>query len=381
MRRSTAFTTAFAVIAVAFFATPVALRAVGVTATSFENRKFAEAPKPSQGWDVFQQTTRFLTDRLPLREQAVRANNTLWRTFFDTNPRYGAATADRALPFAGQPPPATARTDKVPKPEVTEGRDGWLFLKGELERACTPLVPVPQALARWRQLVATVRAAGKRAVLVIPPDKGSIYGEKLPPRRLADCARRAKRRFWDYLEAAPSAWGVRGLERPLARRKRRGGALLYSKKDSHWNTLGSLTLVRAVLELLNEGVRLKPSEVVSQGRAAFVGDLTVLLGERAKETRPRYAVRRARGAPRLPGRTLLVYDSFGEAPLPQLKPYFHDFHKFPWGGLDSQRAKAIAAADTVIFESTEREFDFRASEAGPVSRKFLALLRKELAAK
>ena len=297
MKRSTAFTTAFAIIALAFFALPVALRAVGVTATSFENRKFAEAPKPSQGWDVFQQTTRFLTDRMPLREQAVRANNELWRTFFDTNPRYGAATADGALPFAGQPPPATARRDKVPKPEVIEGRDGWLFLKGELERACTPLVPVPQALARWRQLVAMVRAAGKRAVLVIPPDKGSIYPREAARRAGSRTARRrAKRRFWDDLARTPAAWGVRGLERPLARRKRRGGTALYSKKDSHWNTLGSLTLVRAVLELLDEGVRLKPGEIVNQGRAAFVGDLTVLLGERAKETRPRYAVRRARVA-------------------------------------------------------------------------------------
>jgi alginate O-acetyltransferase complex protein AlgJ len=373
------FTTAFAVIALAFFATPVALRAVGVTATSFENRRFAAAPKPSQGWDFFQQTTRFLTDRLPLREQAVRANNSLWRTFFGTSPRYGAATADGALPFAGQPPPATARKDKQPTPEVIEGRHGWLFLKGELERACKPLLGFRQALARWRELVAVVRAAGKRAVMLVPPDKGSIYGEELPPGQLTDCGRSAKRRFWTVLANAPQSWGVRQLEGEVVRRKRGSKIPLYSKTDSHWNTLGSLTLVRAVLDALGRGVTLKRGEVVPQGSSAFVGDLTVLRGDRTTEKRPLHTIRRAPGAQRVSGRTLFMYDSFGDAPLPLLKLYFRHLSVLPWvGPTDAQRADAIAHADTVIFESTEREFGFRASEAGPVSRSFLGILRKRL---
>ncbi len=74
MDRRALISLAFALLAIAFFAAPVALRAVGVHANAFENRRLAEAPKLSQGWEVFQQATRFLTDRMPLREQAVRAN-------------------------------------------------------------------------------------------------------------------------------------------------------------------------------------------------------------------------------------------------------------------------------------------------------------------
>jgi alginate O-acetyltransferase complex protein AlgJ len=380
MRRSSALTTAFAVLAIAFFATPVALRAMGVTATAFENRRFAEAPKPSQGWDVFQQTTRFLTDRLPLRQEAVRANNSLWRTFFGTSPRYGTAAADGALPFAGQAAPAAAGKRKAtPPPQVIEGRDGWLFLRGELERACTPLLDVRQALARWHELVSLVRTSGKRAVMVVPPDKGSIYGEHLPPGQLTQCGLRAKRRFWSLLARAPPSWGIQELERPLVRRKRRGGVPLYSKTDTHWTRFGSLTLVDSVLDLLGNGVRRLPSEVVRRGNVATVGDLTVLRGDKTIESKPRHTIRRASGAALVPGRTLIVYDSFGEAPLPLLKRYFRRLRQVPWvGPTDAQRAAAIAEADTVIFESTEREFGWRASEDGPVSRRFLRILRQRL---
>ena len=68
MKRSTYIRVAFAVLAIGFFAAPIILRGVGVTATAFENRRLADAPQLSQGWDGFQQTSRFLTDRLPLRE-------------------------------------------------------------------------------------------------------------------------------------------------------------------------------------------------------------------------------------------------------------------------------------------------------------------------
>lgn len=383
MSRSTVLRTVFAIAAIAFFATPVALRGLGVTATAFENRRFAEAPKPSQGWDVFQQTTRFLTDRLPLREQAVRANNTLWRTFFGTSPRYGA-DADGALPFAGRaqdagaPGGATAPGSQAA--QVLEGRDGWLFVKGALERACRPAVPIRAALERWRELVSVLRAAGKRAVVIVPPDKGSIYGEKLPDGELTDCARRGRRDLWDLLARAPDSWGVTQLERALARRRRRGGPPLYSKADSHWTTFGGLELIRATLGLFGGGVKLTPREVISLGERKYVGDLTVLRGDDTRDSRPEHTVRRAPGAARVEARTLLIHDSFGEGPLPLLRLYFKDLRDLPWlGPTRAQLAEAIAGADTVIFETVEREFAFRASAAGAVSRPFLRVLRQRLA--
>jgi len=370
-------------LAIAFFATPVALRAVGVTATAFENRRLAEAPKASQGWDAFQQATRFLTDRLPLREQAVRVNNSLWRTFFGTSPRYGTRAADEALPFGGAPRPE-GPAGGAAKPggqasQVLEGRDGWLFLKGELERACTPLAPVPLALARWRELVAVVRAAGKRAVVLVAPDKGSIHPEHLPDGGQTNCALAAKRRFWDRLARVPRRAGVRQLKGPLARLRRRARIPLYTKADSHWTRFGSLELVRAALASTGGRVRLRRGEVVYRGRHPAVADLSVLQGDARQEPRPRHVIRRAPGTPRVRGRSLFVYDSFGEVPRPLLRPYFAKLEEVQWFNTSASKlAGAIARADTVVFETVEREFGFRGSDQGPVSNAFLEVLRTRL---
>lgn len=252
---------------------------------------------------------------------------------------------------------------------MLQGRDGWLFVKDELARACTPLVPTQLALERWRELVSIVRAAGKRAVVVVPPDKGSIYGEHLPGGDLTDCARGAERRFWATLARAPAAWGVAQLEGPLARRKRRTMIPLYSKADSHWTTFGGLELVRSVLDRVGGRVRLEPQEVVSLGVGHAVGDLTVLLGESTREPLPEHTIRRAPGAPRVLGRALLFHDSFGERHLDDL----------PWSVAEGrQLADAIAGADVVIFEIVERDFALRGSDGGQVSRSFLRVLRKRL---
>ena len=383
MKRSSYIRVVFAVLAIGFFAAPILLRGVGVTATAFENRRFAEAPRLSQGWEVFQQTSRFLTDRLPLREQAVRANTELWETFFGTAPRYGAAGAGGALPFAGNAEGGTGGKGRA-KPggqaaQVLPGRDGWLFLKGELERACTPLVPFPVALERWRRLVSIVRASGRRAVLMVPPDKGSVYGEYLPGGNLTACARRAKPGFWDLLARQPRGSGVVSLERTLVAKKRRGGAAPYSRKDSHWTSPGSLEMVRAVLDRVGRGIELRPREVVRLPQEEYVGDLSVLLGKSTKDTRPARTIRRAADARRVPGRTLFVRDSFGDGALPFLGLYFADLRKATWLDSGAQLSEAIAAADTVIFESVEREFAFRASDQGSLGKGFLQRLSRRLA--
>ena len=384
MKSSITVRVAFAILAIGFFAVPILLRGVGVTATAFENRRFADPPRVSQGWDAFQQTSRFLTDRLPLREQAVRANTELWQTFFGTAPRYGATGGGGALPFAGKAEGTAgdgggARARGQAR-QVLPGRDGWLFVKGELERSCTPMMPFGAALARWRRLISIVRASGRRAMLMVPPDKGSIYGEYLPAGDLTDCARPAKRGFWQLLASEPRASGVVQLERPLAAKKRRGGQVLYSKKDSHWTSAGSLEMVRAVLERLGKGVRLKRREVVGLPKEEYVADLSVLRGESTKDTRPAQTVRRATGARRVHGRTLFVRDSFGDGALPFLSLYFADLRKTTWLVPPAQLTRAIARADTVIFESVEREFAARASEQGPLGKNFLERLRRRLAA-
>jgi alginate O-acetyltransferase complex protein AlgJ len=379
MSRKTAIRLLFAVLAIAFFATPVALRALGVTAEAFENRRFAESPKLSQGWDAFEQTTRFLVDRMPLRAQAVRANTRIWTDVFGTTPRYGSQSTlagDAALPFAG-----TTEQDQAARPaaadtaaQVLAGRDDWLFLTGEQDRSCEPFLPFAQALGRWRALIASIRGKGARVLLVVPPDKGSVYPEHLPQFAGKACALRGKRTLWRMLRRQDGRSRVVGLRDVLLRRKRTFGDDLYARKDSHWSTLGSLALVRAVLRRVGGSptartmpvVKVRAGEVVDPGRAEYVGDLTRLLGAPETDTQARREIRREPTAPRVPGRTVLVGDSYSDAPVPQLTPYFDDLRVLSWVNTPAREvARAVARADTVLLETVEREFTYRAATLVP----------------
>jgi hypothetical protein len=370
MSRTTAIRLLFAALAVGFFAAPIAARALGITAEAFENRRFAEAPKLSQGWDAFQQTTAFLTDRMPLRAQAVRANTRIWTDVFGSEPRYADGTlgGDAALPFAGSAGQPDAPGAALPGGgvQVLAGRDGWLFLQDELNRACGPPIPFEQALARWRALVATIRASGRDVVLIVAPDKASVYPEHLPASYVSDdCALAAKRRLWRLFDGG----GVVELRDALVAQKASAGDDLYARKDSHWTTLGSLSLVRAALAQLGTGIRVSPGEITDPGRASYQGDLTVLIGNPENDTRAERAVTRAAGAPRVPGRTVLVGDSFSNAPIGQLRSYFAEVAHVLWVGTPiDELAGRIAGADTVILETVERELSFRAADDGPVPK-------------
>jgi alginate O-acetyltransferase complex protein AlgJ len=385
MARTTIVRLTIAALAIGFFAAPIAARMVGITAEAFENRKFAEAPKLSQGWDAFQQTSQFLTDRMPLRAQAVRANTRIWTDVFDTTPRYGQQTMladDQALPFAGdaeQPPDPNEQTPQQKAAQVLQGEDGWLYLQGELDRACGAFVPFERAIARWLALTETIRASGRDVVLIVAPDKASVYPEHLPEEYASDdCALAEKDRFWGLLERAERRGAAVALRDDLVRAKTRAGDDLFARKDSHWTTLGSLTLVRAALDSVGGGVRMRAGEIVDPGRAAYQGDLTVLLGTPEADTRAEREIRRAAAAPRVPGRTLLVGDSFGDAPLGPLRAYFGQLDHALLVVTPLRRIAAqVEAADTVILETVERDFTFRASDGGVVEA-LRAVLRKRL---
>ena len=379
-----ALRTLFALVAIAFFAIPVTLRAVGVTAKPFENRRLAEAPSLSQGWEAFDQATRFLTDRMPLREEAVRADSYISRHVFDTTPRYaggGGAGTDRALPFAGaQQGDGAAAAAAGQATRVDEGKHGWLYLADEFTAACSPTVPVERAAAAWRRLVSIVRASGRHAVVLVVPDKGSIYPEHVSlGHRVGACASRGKQRLWDLLERTARSDDVIPLRRALLSRKRRGHGLLYSRTDSHWNQRGATTLVEAALRRVGGGVGVARGEIVERGNVTFTGDLTTLLGDPQTETGPRVEVRRPAAARRLPGRTAYVLDSFGDIVNPQLIPYLEQFRRVPWDTPPKRLLDAIAGVDTVIFQVVERDFTVLPSAGGELSPAFLHGLRTRLA--
>jgi hypothetical protein len=377
----------FALAALVFFATPVALRAVGVTARAFENRRLADPPRVSQGFDAFPQATRFFVDRMPLREQAVRANTWVSRSIFATTPTYARRQTDAsagALPFGGPKPepakPAGAATTQPPPGErAIDGRDGWIFLDGELLRACARFIPEATAMDRWLTMVRTIRRSGRRVVLVIPPDKSTIYPEKIGGKNpAADCMAKSRAEAWHAMESTGDP-DVVPLRRPLLARKRAGSEVLYKRKDTHWNGVGAEVFVRETLRALHAGVQVTPGEF-RPAKEVYRGDLAGLLGITEEDTTPTRKLVRAPGAPVVRGRTLFLYDSFGIAAIDHLRPYFQDLDPYLWvGSTAPERIRRIAAARTVVLESVEREMDWRASDQGYVTPAFLAQLKQGLA--
>lgn len=363
MGSTTAIRVLFAALAIGFFAAPIAARVAGVTADTFENRKLADAPKLSQGWNAFQQTSRYLTDRMPLRAQAVRANTRIWTDVLGTDPRYGQQTAlaqDEALPFAGAIEdgagarlaqgggglrgPAAART----------GRGGWLYVPMEFSVACDKSVPDELVLQRWARLVDAIRAKGRKTALFVVPHKASVYPEHLPesyPHE--DCALPAKERFWRLLSSDGPALDVHELRSELLRLKENAGDGLFQRTDMHWSTLGALTLVRTVLDELGEGVRLEPSEIVPLGSATYTGDLSLASGDPRADKRIDYGIERAAGAARVPGRTLVICDSFAYIWMRLFEPYFEDVRHVSWYGSDRRILDAVRQSDRVIVETDE----------------------------
>ena len=371
----------FAIAAIAFFATPVAVLVVGVKAEPFENRALAEAPSLDDGWNVFDQTTRFLTDRMPLREEAVRANTRISQDLFDTTPRYGRG-GGRGLPFAG-PGSGGPKVRDLEGFRVATGRDGWLYLADEADRSCTPPFPGTAAVRRWRELLGIVQASGRSAAVVVPPNKYTIYPEHLAldaaKRR---CAKRGGEALWNLIESVPRRENLIGLREPLLSLRRSLGEPVYLRTDSHWTARGAFELVTATLERVGRGVRATPRELVDLGTEKAQGDLNRLVGNPTPERRRRLVVKRGPAARKVPGRTVFVLDSFGEKVTEMLRPYFETFEIVYWNRerktSPARLAAAVERADTVIFETVEREFAFRASNREQVNAAFLERLRTGL---
>ena len=394
-----------AVLATAFFLTPVVLLAAGARVHAFENRRLEPAPRLADGWNLFDVATRYLIDRMPLRDQAVHANTWIDENVFNTTPVYGenglgGVGSDQALPFSGRPDQdratlgntgagttTTSTGAKVAPPpptatQVTIGTHGWFFLEGVLQRACAPFISFTAAVQEWEALIAAIRASGRRVELLVAPDKSTIYPEYLSPSTpdLA-CGEAGSAALWKQIES-PGARraGVIGLRRPLLALKHSSSTLLYFKGDSHWNSVGSLAMVQASLPPLSTHVAVKPSEIVHTGTVQFGGDLLGLLGQTGSTPAPTAEIHRDAGAPKIAAKTLLLGDSYADAAVPEMTPYFEQLTELNWNEASpAQQVAGIVRSQNVILETVEREFDYRATTAGFVSPAFVALVKKALA--
>jgi alginate O-acetyltransferase complex protein AlgJ len=372
---------AVAAAALLFFAAPLVLGLLGVSGGRVAGERAAARPSLSQGWDIFDAGTRWFAVHLPGRRRAVSANNWISREVFGTTPIYGATTADRSLPSGGVEPGSPQDPDRTGgadpgHPPVVHGRLGWTFLQGEIDRNCHPPIELDAALRRWHALVDAIRDSGRRVVLLVAPEKSTIYPELLGHNTInGDCALRNKARMWAAVEAVHDP-DVVGLREPLLARKRASKQPLYLRVNSHWNDYGALELVRRALARVGGGVTVGPEELV-RGRTRYASDLSPLEGKTSYDTTATLTITRD-GAqepfvhplgsatvstlppsrvPTVAGTTLVVGDSFADAPLAMLRHYASRLVNVAWKGLaPTEFVRLVARADTVILEAVERSF-------------------------
>ena len=271
--------------------------------------------------------------------------------------------------------------------DVTPGRDGWLFYRVHRgTQGVRPEVPFTAAeLDRWVRTLAghrrAVEAQGATFLLVVAPDKETVYPDLLPPElppaqpvsRLDALTARLRDEGMTVVDLRPALRSARAPASPFSRWP------LYWKTDTHWNALGALLATRPLLSRLQArfpGVHVPADgEIEVQAEAAPAGDLARMQGLQDVSGDLRVELRLRTGGcgqatgydldahpgviQRLscPGapvhRALVLHDSMMVAMLPALAPAFERSTWMRQAVLDPA-ILAREAPEVVIFEVVER---------------------------
>lgn len=141
-------------------------------------------------------------------------------------------------------------------PDVILGRDGWLYFAGlgarEYLRATEPFRP--DHLERWARMFQErhdwLAARGIRYLVVIVPNKATIYPEYLPA-----SANRVGRqtRLDQLLEYLAQNTDVEVLDMRAAFLREKTKEPLYYRTDTHWNARGAYQGYREIVHALSAG--------------------------------------------------------------------------------------------------------------------------------
>ena len=335
---------------------PGALLAIGRRSAEIENRPLHQPPAFSVGglfdpaW--YTKIDRAVTDNDAIRPYAVRLRGeAYWRLGGTGNPA------------------------------VVKGRGDWLFSREEISPVCDR--SAADTIADLDRIRAEFQAAGQDFRYVQAPDKHAIYPEQLgPDMPYPQACTDARRSELSAALDSRNAWVVNGwAELGRERAANPGGPLLFYLQDSHWTPTGALPAIRALVRSLGPDLW-RDEDVVSGPRRQSVMDLARQIGLSRRENVPAPAIRpsvqitrtevalpfKTRGAPAvyeitasgdrplLPGRTVVVYDSFFGIQMAAIAPFFADSI---WIHRDDllrhpEIARLVGRADRVIFERIER---------------------------
>lgn len=252
---------ALVVLFLAAIWTPLAINALGVrTLRLDENRVRAARPRLEFNRAALAmfpaRFEAYFNDTFGLRDQLIRWNNLV---------------LVKALGVSSSP-------------YVWLGREGWLYLSSEWSaedyRRCRPFSK--DELETWKTALEAKRdwlaSRGIRYLPVVAPNKHSIYPEYMPgtvrplhrATRLDQLLRYMRNR---------SDVTLLDLREPLLRSK--SSALLYLRRDTHWNARGAMVGYQAIMAELSRwfpGLRAAPVSAFRPVRIRKSTDLSLMLG-------------------------------------------------------------------------------------------------------
>ena len=344
-----------------------------------ENRTPASFTGLDGGWRSISAFGDFVADRVPLRSRAVRADAWVDEKVFHEDPAFGGGASSR----------------------VIKGKDGFLFLADAIDNACAPAVPPETSAQHLSELAGIIDESGRDVLTMVAPDKSSVHPELMLAFAKEDCFHDYTESLWQHLDDAGVA-GFVNLRVLLSDASAASREPLYLRKDSHWDSAGSLVAVQSAIEHFKPGLW-SESEIHYRGLGNYTGDLTGLQGNPESDEAPIYEVVRpdvtnvsvevlddieggfnrrfintAPDGRLIKGRTVMFVDSFGMVSLPQYVPFFEDLTVIRLVDFEAQRfADLIQDADRVWVISVERSLSYRLeNEIGATP--FLDLLRQQL---
>jgi hypothetical protein len=360
-----------AAIALGFLMLPPLLALAGVSGGPLERERTASAPRLSDGWKAFDELADYVTQKLPFRAEGVDANTWIANNVWGRRPDYGTSAPGKALPFESVQAAGGGGYNQTGgaangNPVVSIGRNGWYFLQGEFDTLCHPAVGIQTAVERWTSFVDTIRKSGRKVVLVVVPEKSTVYPEQVRPGAPNwDCARAHKRQLWRALDAQKDPDIIPLLDPLLQRKRQDPSKLLYLPLNTHWNFATATLVPQAALRRLGGPVQMRPQDLRTT-RIHYDSDIGAFAGKpHAGEMGPSVDVKRPAGAPTRRERVLFLHDSFGDPSVKTLPEYAPHIVLAQWvQNSPDQIARLIRAADTVIVETVERDFFNRATNPG-----------------
>lgn len=239
--------------------------------------------------------------------------------------------------------------------QVIIGKNGWFFYNETLNdyRHIPTITPgqaqqIVEKLADFQQ---RLRDNNINFVFFIAPNKNTVYPEYMPENIPVE---QNHSNYQIILQAIIKDGRINYLDFTEDLKRSKNINNLYRKRDTHWNEESAVIVAQKLLQHMSDRnkAKIQPPRITEYQTVEEGGDLNSMLAinETVEYRKP---VINNYGRQHL-GNVLWLHDSFGQAVLPILEPYFHNNLKV-WHFRDQMISqKSFSNLSFVVFEIVER---------------------------